>query len=307
MIFGTAFEFVLTDSVQNQMVSFQFVNFCFTQRCPIDLGEEQIQEYVKDIVDGSDERICYMIAGKEVGKGGYHHIQGYAEIPNKRKCALSTVKKIMGSTEIHLEVRRGKQEQAIEYCKKDGVWFEYGKKKSQGERFDLERCKEVIDSTGDPDGIASEEGGFSKWCLYRRAFHAYKEIKEPERDWETEVILLWGEPGTGKTRWANDCGATMVEIRGNDQFVSGYSGEDIVCFDDIGPETFVRSSFLKLFDRYKYRVNIKGGDRNWKPKTVYLTTNYHPSELLLDKAMERRVNKVIMVTDFEMILDQVVG
>lgn len=36
-----------------------------------------------------------------------------------------------------------------------------------------------------------------------------------------------------------------------------------------------RDEFLLITDRYPHKINVKGGWRNWKPRKIYITTNYN--------------------------------
>lgn len=90
------------------------------------------------------EKDCrYIICGAEVCPNtGRHHWQGYAEV--NRAMGIKAIKELLGSNDVHLEPRRGTQQQAIDYCKKpdtglldgDGnkVLFEYGKAALDGVR-----------------------------------------------------------------------------------------------------------------------------------------------------------------------------
>lgn len=45
---------------------------------------------------------------------------------------------------MHIEQRRGTQKEAIQYCMKDGKYFEYGIKSEQGKRTDLQEVAKKI-------------------------------------------------------------------------------------------------------------------------------------------------------------------
>jgi len=77
---------------------------------------------------------CY---GKETGVGGTKHLQGYAEYDFSKKIA-ALYKKWHGA---HIEPRKGSQEEAIAYTKKEGDWTEFGTKKTAGRRTDIERVR----------------------------------------------------------------------------------------------------------------------------------------------------------------------
>jgi len=73
---------------------------------------------LKHLVDALDSDDKYII-GKEVGKEGTPHLQGY--ICFKQKKRLTAVKKINGRA--HWEKCKGTQEDNIKYCSKDGNYI----------------------------------------------------------------------------------------------------------------------------------------------------------------------------------------
>lgn len=240
-----------------------------------------------------NDQIRYIVQGKEICPDTKnHHWQGYLELFNPK--SMSAVKKLLKDKKIHLEERRGRQDEAIAYCKKDGNFLEEGDKAEQGRRTDLKLIQEKILKGATEETIADEH--FNQWVQYRKAFREYKQLKEPKRNWETEVIYIWGDAGVGKSRIAFENNATPIIIKNS--FILGYDGEDIVLFDDIDENTFPsRQEFLQLTDRYPMKINIKGGERNWKPRVIYLTSNFPPEETLgEDPAISRRINSIIHLT-----------
>lgn len=240
------------------------------------------------------DQIKYFVHGEEVcPKTKRPHLQGYLELFNAK--SIGGLRKYFPDTKIYFAPRRGNQEQAIAYCKKDLKFTEGGTPNKQGQRNDLEQIKNDIKQGATELDIA--ENHFTQWCQYRRSFKRYRDLIEPKRNWETEVILITGKTGTGKTSKAINDGAVIVDIStGAQKFIMNYNGEDTICFDDIDPSTFPRALFLKLTDRYALSVEIKGGSRNWKPKKIYLTSNYTKEDLFgSDEAMERRITKHLVL------------
>jgi len=131
-------------------------------------------------------------------------------------------------------------------------------------------------------------------CLqYGRGIREYSQLKQPHRDWPTEVVCIWGPTGTGKSKLANEAKAAFVEYdKGG--FIHGYANESIVCFDDFDPSTMTREVFLRLTDRYHIKVNVKGGSMTWNPRTIYFTSNSNPRDWYNgDEAVRRRMAKII--------------
>jgi len=243
--------------------------------------------------DKVKKECSYIIVGDETcptTKKKHHQI--YIEFKNA-KSLKSIVTKFNKS---HTEIAKGDSKSNIAYCSKEKVLFTEGTAiQVQGQRNDLLSIKEELDNGVSLDIIADQS--FKKWVMYRKAFQEYKEIKEEQRNWVTEVIVIVGEPGTGKTRIAIEDGAIQVYKTKN--FIGGYNGEDIVLFDDVDKETFTdRQTWLQLLDRYPMKINIKGGFRNWKPRKIYITSNYSVDELFFgDLAFLRRITEIKILSN----------
>jgi hypothetical protein len=67
--------------------------------------------------------ISYLVYGYETSESGTPHLQGYAVFPNVKRFSEAQDLLPVGC---HLEAKRGSPEQAADYCKKDGVFTEFG-------------------------------------------------------------------------------------------------------------------------------------------------------------------------------------
>lgn len=237
----------------------------------------------------------YVIVGTEVCPStGREHQQGFAYWKNPVR--ISTVMKAL--PQCHIEMAKGTSAQNRDYCKKDGNFLEIGTFPQQGKRVDLDEVLKEIQARPDLSTVDMIEEFGGTWARNYRALDIVKSKYETKRDWVTEVVYLWGPSGSGKTKRAMDDGAVQVEFKSG--FILNYNGEDVVVFDDIDEYYFFkhRSDVLKMLDRYACTVNIKGGNRNWKPKKIYLTSNYPPVETLcfgkkeIDGAIKRRITEV---------------
>lgn len=97
---------------------------------------------IDDLVTTASDDFAYVIYGKEVSATGTPHLQGFVSL--KKRTRLLRVKDLIGSNP-HVEVAR-KVPAAIQYCKKDGDWKEFGSLKAskQGGRSDLEEFKAAV-------------------------------------------------------------------------------------------------------------------------------------------------------------------
>jgi len=230
----------------------------------------------------------YLLAGNEICPStGKKHWQGCFSLPNAK--TNSAMWKIIPNRRVRGCI--GTIQQNETYCKKDkDVAFEMGEPGEQGKRTDLDAIKEMLDEGVKTIEIA--EVDFTKWVMYGRRFDDYVKEKEVKRNWVTEVHYLWGESGTGKTRTAVEAGAKLLGYDG--KFFGNYKGEDIVCFDDVGPYKWDREELLRICDRNEHEIRVIGAYRNWKPRVIYFTSNYKPEDCppFNTKAMMRRYTSI---------------
>lgn len=95
------------------------------------------------------DRVAYIIWQQEsCPKTARDHWQGYVEFYQKQ--SLKSAKKLFNDHSIHLEVRRGTQKQAIDYCQKLETAVSkpviIGKPKRTGTRNDLDAMYDMIES-----------------------------------------------------------------------------------------------------------------------------------------------------------------
>lgn len=72
---------------------------------------------------------------------GREHWHIYLEF--SEKVTAKKVKELLKDRTAHIEIRKGSQQDAIAYCKKEGDWMEWGEpvQSQQGRRTDLEDVK----------------------------------------------------------------------------------------------------------------------------------------------------------------------
>lgn len=114
----------------------------------------------------------YVIIGKEVGKNGTPHYQGYLYYKNKK--SFNSLKELF--PEFHIEAAKSSDMINIAYCMKDGDYKEFGTRPRQGHRSDLDVIRNDIEFGKSDYDIASEN--FGKWCQYRRSFTEYRRLHQ---------------------------------------------------------------------------------------------------------------------------------
>lgn len=260
-------------------------HWCFTLNNYVESDETLLGE----LIDSDDNPVTYVIYGRETGENGTPHLQGYLELSTKKR--LSSLKSIIG-TRYHFEKRRGTPEQAIEYCKKDGVFFTFGEpssvSSSQGKRTDLEEIREKIKSGSSEKDIAEEH--FSQWIWHRRSFGQYRNLCCGQRNFKSEVYVYYGATGSGKTRSIYECEPDLWISSDNSlKWFDGYHGQSAALFDDfVSIKNEKWGLLLRLLDRYPMSVPIKGGFVEWVPRKIYFTSNLHPDEWYTGVSEESR-------------------
>lgn len=248
-----------------------------------------------DLNDNWDkELITYLVGQYEIcPTTKKKHFQGYLELD--RACRIGQVKAALRDNSVHLEQRKGSQKDAITYVTKkdtsvEGTLYEYGIKKVQGKRNDLEYIVEQLRNKVDIKEIIEGDPSALK---YIRHMKEYQAMLVPKREWETEVIVILGEAGTGKTRqvWENEPDLYVVPEATSTQFFDGYIGQEAALFDDFEGEIKYRQ-LLKLTDRYPMLVNTKGGMVNWCPKRIYITSNKEIEEWYMWEKLDPLIRRI---------------
>lgn len=215
----------------------------------------------------------YQIVGREIGKQGTKHLQGYIEFKGGKR--LSTLKKI--NPRIHWEKCKGNQKQNIAYCSKSGKFWTRGKPKEQGKRWDLIKMREHLGSGGNLRTIITGESNLQ----VIRTAEKYLEYCEDKRDetTETEVTWVYGPSGSGKTSLIKKATEELDTYEKDDtKWWTGYDKHECVLIDDFSASMFKFKEFLKIIDRWSYRVETKGGHRQLLAKKIFITSINHPSE-----------------------------
>jgi hypothetical protein len=147
-----------------------------------------------------------------------------------------------------------------------------------GKRTDLKLLRDAIKAGKTRDEIFEQFPTES--FRYERAISRWIAHYDPPRDpsQPPHVVVLWGEPRTGKTRYVYDSHdhSTIWSWPGGPWF-DGYSRHEVALFDDFNGAAFPIQYMLKLLDRYPFRVPIKGDYVQWVPKIIYITSNLDPT------------------------------
>lgn len=174
--------------------------------------------------------------------------------------------------------------------------------KGAGQRTDLVPFKEAIMSGKNQRELLDEF--LNEFARFPRLYNTLRSLNRPVRTTEFEVVLYFGEPGTGKTRkvWEDHPNHWAVPI-GDKMWFDGYDLDKVVLFDDFrgaGSKVSLCDT-LRMLDRYPIQTPIKGGFTWYMPDIVYITTNIHPrgwygwiGREVNWRALKRRFNRIVI-------------
>jgi len=249
----------------------RFHGWCFTLN---NHGEEDYK-----LIESMKEKdlFKYIVFGRETGEEGTPHLQGYVYL--KLKKALAGVRKMLPRA--HWEPQRGNFTQAIEYCKKDGDFFEDGeppvdqKEKGKRGREYWEEQKSLA-KRGKLDDVDPQ-----LFVTHYGALRAIQKDFAPMPDPLDDTCGYWyyGETGMGKSHAARaECPEHYLKMC--NKWWDGYQGEDDVIIEDFDKAHSVLGHHLKIWaDKYPFPAEIKGGKINIRPKKIIITSNYSPQEI----------------------------
>lgn len=238
--------------------------------------EENSNTAHEDLVTEADSNlVTYAVWQLERGSNGNLHYQGYVEFKtNKRPSACEHL--IQGC---HWERRMGTASEARAYCMKEdsrvlGPW-EFGQfvDHGQGKRTDLLTVKAAIDAGATDLEVADQH--FGTWVRFHKAFSIYRLMKSPPRNFKSQVIVLYGPTGIGKSMWGRDntrgyAGHGFFAFDG--KWFDNYSGTDDVVIDDF-TGWIEYNKLLRYLDEYPSKVESKNGVINFAPRRIVITSN----------------------------------
>lgn len=278
-------------------------HYVFTLNNPDGTYEPDLQGWFDS---GHLDYACWQM---EMGESGTLHLQGYIELSRSQR--LSFVRKVIPGA--HWEHRRGTREQARDYARKDdtrvdgpweiGVWVPGG----SGRRTDIHEYADAI--KGRASLTTLFESFPRQFLAYQRGTMSAIGLYAIQRSWPTELHLLIGPPGCGKTRFVTDNAPNCYWKPPNNKWWDQYSGQEDVCLDDFyGSMPY--NEILRLADRTPLQLEVKGGMVQFLAKRLWITSNKVPLEWWKDEvlakydfgAFTRRVTKLYVWENGSMVI-----
>lgn len=233
----------------------------------------------------------YLVSGKEVcPKTKRVHYQTFIQMKTTRN--MQQLKAIMPTS--HLEPRRGSVEDNLQYCMKEGDFHQEGQvtdHPGQGFRSDIEN---FVEDAKTQDRASMYASHTDVMIRYPRAYAQVKDDFSVPRVQPTRLRWLFGEPGTGKSKFvmlrsqrlSSDgarVGTGRVEGLYDKQPTSlwwdGYRGQRVIRADELTSQSFPFNDLLKHGDPGDLILPVKGGFVKQQAEELYVTTNHLPDKI----------------------------
>ncbi len=250
--------------------------------------------------DGHDPRVKYLVFQSEVGANGTPHVQFYCMF----NVALTArqVHTLLGPR-VHFDASRGTPGQNQHYCLKphDGcdcqhcrdarvlpnlgrevapefITGEWGiMRRPRNDK--LEQVVEMMDTGASLEEVLAAHP--KQAIMYGSRIQKEYLRRLGKRDWAMEIEIYVGETGTGKSSTAlmeNPDAVTIEWPVGGHWWFAGYTGQSCIVLDDFRSGNITVLAMMKLFDRYEWKVEIKGAHVPFVCRKVVITTNVDPKD-----------------------------
>lgn len=300
----------------------KYRRWCFTWNNYTDDNYEHICDYL------AQEDLTFAIVGKEVGKEGTPHLQGYINFTNPRSC--TGVRRI--APQAHWEKAEADDRANYEYCSKEGDFRVFGKKLPEMKTTKSDWYKKaeltwVIDLIHQDPFTARRraiEQNPLVWAKYNeflnqevRATIQMNYWKPWDGNLKDKNFWLWGEPGVGKTAYVHNQ-IMQRHLKPYDKLKNkwwdGYYPEvQLVHIEDLDPSCMQFPAQTAMFkqwsDRYHFAGEVKGGCVGIYPKWELWVTSQYPPEKIWPgddetiKAIRRRFKVIHMTRPFQNLVE----
>lgn len=272
--------------------------YCFTYNNYTPAGVDTLKQWMQD-------NCKYGCFQEEVAPTtGTQHLQGYMNL--KKQARMTTLQKKFGPMGIPLALinANGTPEQNRTYCSKPGGnnFWETGTINivGQGKRNDLAIVAEKVLGKRPLAEVAGEHP--ESFIKYHRGIKELMFVlDEPAAEREMDVVLLFGDPNTGKSHKARMYAKlygpyyTLGQPNNGALWWDGYKNEASILIDEF--KGWITPTQLNaILDKYKLPLPTKGGTTYAKYNHVFITSNYSPEEWYSEKVIWNRESLLRRIT-----------
>ena len=208
------------------------------------------------------------------------HVQGFLVLNDKK--TLSALKLLLPG--YHLEKRKGTRTQARDYCKKTdkggsgdyhehGVFVEVGDAGGAAQKKKFEEQLEIA-KVGDFTQL-SAEFQFKYLKASKEVFFLH--LPKPVKLDKPCGVWIYGKSGCGKSTYVEALiPGDQLYLKTTKIWWDGYKGEDNVLIDEVDPinTNHMSAYYKKWTDMFIFPGEYKGGMSNFRPKKVYMTSQF---------------------------------
>lgn len=200
-----------------------------------------------------------------------------------RRCPGRVEKSFFDIGDRHPNIQPARDYKAsITYVKKDGNWTEFGtnpvKERATATK---ERNAKIL-----REGVLAciEDGTIPLQSVQRTiaGINAAKMLAQRPRN-PPRVFWFYGRTGSGKTRRAVELCPDYWMSGDGLKWFDGYTGQSCAILDDLRTNSCSMNYLLRLLDRYKLFVQIKGGFADWCPEVIVITCPVAPRDLYVNR------------------------
>ncbi len=233
----------------------------------------------------------YAVFGyEEGGEESTPHWQGFVSF--KKRMRFAQVKMVFPRAHVEVKSTRSTFLEASAYCKKDGVWYEWGEcpisqsirmKRKWADAFEMAKEGRMYDC---PPQMIIQYG------------HSLKRIERdfPSKPTNLEApcgLWLVGLTGTGKTRYATDKWPNLYDKPLN-KWWDGYQGQETCLLDEVTPDhgKWLAHLLLRWSDWKSFPAEQKGTTIQIRPKRIVVTSNYSIGEVFHEHVPKQTLESI---------------